>query len=145
MNRNGGNAYVLPQTLPERMRHTPYIYTEAEIQAIWNALDALKPRGSFPVRHFVIPAMVKLMYCCGLRPVEARRLRVGDVDLDKGRLDIIESKQHRSRIVMMADDVVEMLSVAMLLSPPLCRSASRSFLTLRAAFMERVDWKKTFR
>lgn len=53
--------------------------------------------------------MVKLLYCCGLRPAEVRRLRVGDVDLDKGRLNIMESKQHRSRIVMMADDVVEKL------------------------------------
>lgn len=35
---------------------------------------------------------------------------MGDVDLIQGRLNIMESKQHRSRIVMMADDVVEMLS-----------------------------------
>ena len=49
------------------------------------------------------------MYCCGLRPAEARRLRVNDVDLDIGRLNIMESKQHRSRIVMMADDVTKML------------------------------------
>lgn len=62
------------------------------------------------MRQFVIPAMIKLMYCCGLRPAEARNLRVNDVDLDIGRLNIMESKQHRSRIVMMADDVTEMLS-----------------------------------
>ena len=64
---------------------------------------------AFPVRHFIIPVMVKLLYCCGLRPAEVRRLRVGDVDLDKGRLNIMESKQHRCRIVMMADDMVEKL------------------------------------
>ena len=111
LNRNGEDAYVLPPDIARKdAPYAPYIYTEAEIQAIWNALDILKPREGFPVRHFVIPAMVKLMYCCGLRPAEARRLRVGDVELDKGRLNIMESKQHRSRIVMMADDVVEMLS-----------------------------------
>lgn len=111
LNRNGENAYVLPPDIARKdAPYAPYIYTEAEIQAIWNVLDALKPRRGFPVRHFVIPAMVKLMYCCGLRPAEARRLRVGDVNMDKGRLNIMESKQHRSRIVMMADDVVEMLS-----------------------------------
>lgn len=111
LNRNGETAYVLPPDIARKdAPYAPYIYTEAEIQAIWNVLDHLKPRGSYPVRHFVIPATVKLLYCCGLRPAEARRLRVGDVDLDKGRLNIMESKQHRSRIVMMADDVVEMLS-----------------------------------
>ena len=54
--------------------------------------------------------MVKLMYCCGLRPAEARKLRVSDVDLEIGRLNIMESKKHRSRIVMMAEDVTQMLS-----------------------------------
>ena len=90
LNRNGENAYVLPPDIARKdAPYAPYIYTKAEIQAIWNVLDALKPRGGFPVRHFVIPAMVKLLYCCGLRPAEARRLRVGDVNLEKGRLNIM--------------------------------------------------------
>lgn len=111
LNRSGETAYVLPPDItPKDAPYAPYIYTEAEILAIWNVLDQLQPRGGFPVRHFVIPTMVKLLYCCGLRPAEVRRLRVDDVDLVKGRLNIMESKQHRSRIVMMADDVVEMLS-----------------------------------
>ena len=111
LNRNGEAAYILPPDIARKdAPYAPYIYTEAEILAIWNILDHLTPRVSFPVRHFVIPAMVKLLYCCGLRPAEVRRLRVRDVDLDKGRLNIMESKQHRSRIVMMADDVTKMLS-----------------------------------
>lgn len=111
LNRNGETAYVLPPDFARKdTPYAPYIYTEAEILAIWDVLDHLIPRSGFPVRQFVIPAMVKLLYCCGLRPAEARRLRVGDVDMDKGRLNIMESKQHRSRIVMMTDDVAEMLS-----------------------------------
>ncbi len=107
-----GHAERLPldDGIDLRALYAPYIYTEAEILAIWNVLDRLESRGGFPVRQFVIPAMVKLLYCCGLRPAEARRLRVGDVNLDKGRLNIMESKQRRSRIVMMADDVAIMLS-----------------------------------
>ena len=111
LNRNGETAYVLPPDIARKdTPYAPYIYTEAEILTIWDVLDHLIPRSGFPVRQFVIPAMVKLLYCCGLRPAEARRLRVGDVDMDKGRLNIMESKQHRSRIVMMTDDVAEMLS-----------------------------------
>lgn len=111
LNRNGEAAYILPPDIARKdAPYAPYIYTEAEILAIWDVFDHLKPRGGFPVRQFVIPAMIKLMYCCGLRPSEARRLHVDDVDLDIGRLNIMESKQHRSRIVMMADDVTKMLS-----------------------------------
>ena len=87
LNRNGEAAYILPPDIARKdAPYAPYIYTEAEILAIWNILDHLTPRVSFPVRHF------------------------RDVDLDKGRLNIMESKQHRSRIVMMADDVTKMLS-----------------------------------
>jgi len=111
LNRSGETAFVLPADIAQKETpYSPYIYTKTEILAIWDVLDNLKPRGRFPVRHFVIPAMVKLLYCCGLRPAEARRLCVSDVDLKSGRLNIMESKQHRSRIVMMADDVTEMLS-----------------------------------
>ena len=63
----------------------------------------------YPIRNYLFSVMVKLMYCCGLRPWEPRRLRVCDVDLKKGRLNIMDSKQHRSRIVMMSDDVTKLL------------------------------------
>lgn len=111
LERNGESAYILPPNLAKKdTPYAPYIYTEAEILEIWNVYDHLTPRSNYPVRHFVIPAMVKLLYCCGLRPAEARRLRVSDVDLVNGRLYILESKRHRSRIVVMADSVTELLS-----------------------------------
>lgn len=112
MNRNGEVAYILPPDIAKKEApYGSYIYTEDEIRSIWDVLDRLTPSNCYPVRHFVISTMIKLLYCCGLRPVEARRLRLGDVDLNKGRLNIMESKQHRSRIVMLADDVTQMLSV----------------------------------
>lgn len=146
LNRNGETAYVLPPDIARKdVPYAPYIYTEAEIQAIWNALDTLKPRGGFPVRHFVIPAMVKLMYCCGLRPAEARRLCIGDVDLDKGRLNIMESKQHRSRIVMMADDVVEMLSDCNAVISAVIPERNPFFPNAEGGFYGKPGLEKTFR
>lgn len=109
LNRSGENAFVLPSDLAKKgARHIPHIYSKSEIAAIWYVLDHIKSRGGYPIRHFVIPTFVRLLYCCGLRPCETRRLRVVDVDLEKGRLNIMESKKHKSRIVMMADDVTEM-------------------------------------
>jgi len=109
LNRCGEYAFVLPSDFAKKgARHIPHIYSEAEIIALWNALDCLKPRKGYPIRHFVIPILVRLLYCCGLRPCEARKLRVADVVLEKGRLNILESKGHKSRIVMMADDVAQM-------------------------------------
>lgn len=111
LNRIGEPAYVLPLNIGKKAPpYAPYIYPVTEISAIWDVVEQIKPKKNYPVRHLVIPAVLKLLYCCGLRPGEARRLLVSDVDLSKGRLNIMESKRHRSRIVMMADDVTEMLS-----------------------------------
>lgn len=106
LNRIGEQAYVLlPDFVKKGPRHMPHIYSEEEIAAFWSVLDQIHPRGGFPIRHLVIPTIFRLIYCCGLRPVEARKLRVQDVDLDSGRINILESKGHKDRIVMMADDM----------------------------------------
>jgi len=102
----GETAYVIPmEFMIENPRRLPHIYTEAEIAALWRTFDNTLPRKDYPVRQFVIPAIYRLIYCCGLRPCEARRLKVADVDLKSGRIDILESKGHKSRIVIMSDDV----------------------------------------
>lgn len=109
LNRCGEVAFVLPPNFSKKgPRHIPHIYSEEEIAALWNVLDQLLPRKGYPIRHYVFPMLVRLLYCCGLRPCEARKLRAADVDLGKGRLDIVESKGHKSRIVIMADDVTKL-------------------------------------
>ena len=146
LNRNGEAAYILPPDIARKdAPYVPYIYTEAEILTIWDVFDHLKPRGGFPVRQFVIPAMIKLMYCCGLRPSEARRLHVDDVDLDIGRLNIMESKQHRSRIVMMADDVTKMLSDCNAVVTSAMPEREPFFPNSEGSFYGKRGLEKTFR
>lgn len=95
LNRRGEPAFVLPPDFAKKgARYIPHIYSEVEVAALWDVLDHLRPRKGYPIRHFVIPTLVRLLYCCGLRPCEARKLRVADVDLEKGRLNIVESKAY---------------------------------------------------
>jgi integrase/recombinase XerD len=106
LTRLGESAYLLPPTLTRKgPRHVPHVYTPDEIAAIWQAAEDTPPLPGYPIRHLVIPAILRLIYCCGLRPVEARTLPVNAVDLDRGRIDIAESKGHNSRQVWMADDL----------------------------------------
>jgi len=106
--RAGESAYVLPVNLTRKSkRHVPYVFTESEIAQIWDELDCMKPHKLTPVRHIVIPAVVRLLYCCGLRPSEALRLRTCDVDLERGRLYILKSKGSKDRVVMMSDEVLD--------------------------------------
>ena len=95
LNRIGETAYVLPPNFARKgQRHIPHIYTEAEIAAIWQVADAIKSKRNFPIRHLVIPTFLRLLYCCGLRTCEARKLRVENVDLIRGRLEIVDKVGH---------------------------------------------------
>ena len=109
MNRIGIDAYLIPLDLtPKAARYVPYIFTQEELRLFFDILDQIPYKRNFPVRHLVIPTYFRLVYCCGLRPGEARRLRTEQVDLINGRLTILESKGHKDRMIPMADDVLEL-------------------------------------
>ena len=106
---SGEDAYLLPvKIVGSGAKSIPYIFEEEEILELWYELDRLRPRHNSPYRHIVLPIMFRVMYCCGLRPQEVRKLVAGDVDLDAGKIFIRESKERKDRIVMMSDDVAHL-------------------------------------
>jgi integrase len=48
-----------------------------------------------PFRHLVMPVLFRTIYACDLRASEARPLRVADVDIDTGVLQIRAAKTGR--------------------------------------------------
>ena len=108
----GIDSYVLPNDLVRKdSRHVPHIYSMEELTRIFSELDKCKYNRRSPARHLVIPVIFRLIYCCGLRPVEARRLKCEDVDLRTGSVKILESKGHKDRMVVMAPDLLELCIV----------------------------------
>ena len=73
------------------------------------ACDKLQPHGAAQARHLVLPVFFRLLYCCGLRTGEARTLRVEQVDLEAGHIDIMRSKGCRSRRLPVPADVLGLL------------------------------------
>ena len=103
------NAYVLPGGTRKAQRYVPHFLTSHEITEFFGACDKLQPRGAALARHLVLPVFFRLLYCCGLRTCEARTLRVEQVDLDAGHIDIIRSKGGTSRRLPVPDDVLGLL------------------------------------
>ena len=101
------DAFVLPSALHRKMdRYVPHFFTKEELTAFFRACDSLKPHAGMHARHLVLPVFFRLLYCCGLRTCEARRLRVEDVDLPRGTIDIIGSKRHSSRRMPIPEDLL---------------------------------------
>ena len=108
----GEKAFILPPGLKGgNMPLTPYIFTQESLNAFFSFTDTMERYYQSPVRHLVAPVIFRYMYCCGLRPAEARRLNREDVDLRTGRVFIRESKYNKERIVYAPEDLLSLTKV----------------------------------
>lgn len=111
MSSLGFEAYWFPKrSLPKnRSDFRPYIFSDNEISAMIQVADGLKPMKRSPKYHLLYPALVRLLYGCGLRISEARCLKTQQVDLDQGMLYIDQSKNGTSRYVPMSGSLTAYL------------------------------------
>ena len=103
------DTYILPDGLKGGKIPLPlYVFLEFDLQNFFIYVDNMEHTERSSVRHLVAPMMFRYMYCCGLRPKEARVLQRSDVNLDTGRIFIRESKHHKERIVYARPDLMQM-------------------------------------
>lgn len=103
----GEDAYVLPDKFaPHKSRHTPYIFTDGELTALFAEIDKLPPTDDEPFLNKIAPALFRLIYTCGLRPNEGRELLRENVNFKTGEILIAHTKQNKERIVVMSDDML---------------------------------------
>ena len=97
-------AYLLPgSALPKPVRYVPHIYSDVELAALFSQTDRCQYCSEVPLRHLVMPVLFRTIYACGLRASEARLLRVEDVDIDAGVLQIRDAKGGKDRQVPVSE------------------------------------------
>ncbi len=100
------DTYVIAKkTCRKQLRTMPHFFTDDEIVRFFSACDTLKPRKENIVRHFVLPMLYRILYCCGLRTCEARLLMRKNVNLHVGYIDIFCSKGLNDRRVFLPEDL----------------------------------------
>jgi integrase/recombinase XerD len=108
--RHGVDAYVLPAgALEKPARYVPHIYTDQELAAFFAQTDRCRYCSEVPFRHLVMPVLFRTIYACGLRCSEARLLRVADVDVENGVLQIRDSKGGKDRQLPVSESLRERL------------------------------------
>ena len=111
LGRHGVEAYVLPAGVLEKpARYVPHIYTDRELAALFAATDRCRYCPEVPFRHLVMPVLFRTIYACGLRCSEARLLRVADVDIDTGVLQIRDSKGGKDRQLPVSEPLRDRLA-----------------------------------
>lgn len=105
------NIYLGRARQFDRYCSTEYAETEDLTEGV--VLNWLKPNLGEPnsvihsraafIRGF--GTYFRMTYTCGLRPNEGRNLKRNEVDLNTGELRIIETKKHKSRNIVMSDEI----------------------------------------
>ncbi|WP_433600737.1 tyrosine-type recombinase/integrase [Nocardia sp. CA-135953] len=91
-------ATQIPDDLIYRRRYRPKepnMFSENEIQALLAATDTLSP----PFTALTWRTLIGLLAATGMRPGEACRLSVTDIDLANGVIQILQTKFGKSRLV----------------------------------------------
>lgn len=105
----GKKAYVLPSALiPNRKANLPYILTDDELRLFFKAADNYPHRNNSLLVEYTVPVIYRLIYACGMRPQEARKLKRSDFDYQKHTIYIEESKWCKDRRLVVDPKVMEM-------------------------------------
>jgi len=95
----GIKAYVGDKIRSERSNFSPYIFTNAELAALFNAADSLPLNPTYPHRSAILSLVFKTIYACGLRISEIMHLTVDCMDFENGVLTLRQAKFGKDRLV----------------------------------------------
>lgn len=111
LNLRGIPAYVYPKELVKTPKDfVPYIFTKDEINTIIYEADHIGPnKNKFINTPHIYPAVIRILYGCGLRISETLDLECSDVDLNNGIITVRNGKNNISRLVPMSESLHQYL------------------------------------
>lgn len=108
LNEQGVQSYIM--RLPVcKADFAPHIYSQTELNRIFDAADNLRARKGLRQIMFAIPALIRLLYATGLRSGEALSLTVGDVSLDDQFILVRDNKNGQERVIPFSDSLAAVL------------------------------------
>lgn len=90
-------------------RYVPYIYTTDEIKNIFRAADTMPETWGKSRFNVIFPAVLRVLYGCGLRISEALALKIKDVDLKEGFIFVRDGKFGKNRKNPLSDSLLQYL------------------------------------
>lgn len=124
--RSDRHAFVPDRTWAPQTTESAFLPSVFSADDVRRLL-ALTSTVRHPVRAATLRTLLLMLYCTGLRPGEAVRVDVADVDLDQRTFTVRESKG-KTRFVPFGDDVAEILRSYLQIRRRLVPSASGAFL-----------------
>ncbi len=96
----------------QKNTHRPYAFQDNELKNFFFYCDNIELKINTKTaknQQLTLPVFYRLLYSTGMRPIEARMLKVEDVDLEHGVINIRKSKGYNQHYVVVSDMVKEYL------------------------------------
>ena len=87
---------------------TPYIFSHDEITNIFRAANKINNLTHVSTSTFII--MLSVLYTCGLRISELLNIKLQNINFTTGAIQILDSKNHASRLIVASDSLREKLT-----------------------------------
>ena len=107
MQASGIESYI-PRNFAHKAKPAAYVLDAAEVKSLFEQIDAYQsvhPCEAFHRLALEYRILFRVIFCCGLRVSEARKLRVVDVDLKQGILKITQAKGGGDRLVYLPEEL----------------------------------------
>ncbi len=108
---NYKNIYFENKKFHITNNYIPIIFNKYEINELFKTMDQNIKRSNkkFYRLHYSYSVIFRLLYSCGLRISEVLKLKIEDIFLDKNTINVINSKNQVSRIVVMSNSMKTVL------------------------------------
>lgn len=109
MTEQGKECYI-PLKFSAHSYRMPYVMNDNEIREFFVVADHYVPKIKglrLQILAEEYKVLFRLIYCCGLRVSEARKLKINNIDFEKRTALILCSKGDKDRLIYIADDVCE--------------------------------------
>ncbi len=106
LNNIGYQSYIPRQIKSYKSTFIPYIFSQKEISAFFQACDSLEI-SEFSNIAYTLPTVFRLIYGCGLRANEALSLKCNDVNLEVNYIVIRNPKNGIDRKLPFSDSLAK--------------------------------------
>lgn len=91
--------------------YIPIIFSTTDINKLFKTMDKYTNDSNqkFYKLHYSYSVIFRLLYSCGLRISEALDLNLEDINFNQNTINIINSKNHASRMIVMSDSMKDTL------------------------------------
>lgn len=108
---SGYEAYIpvnLEYIQQRKSKYSAYIFSHEEMDRIFDASNRVYPNRRSTM-HLVMPVLIRLLYCTGMRVMEALKLQLKNVNLVDGTLFIESAKFNKDRLIPISKSMREIL------------------------------------